>query len=70
MAKSAHLLSQTDVNGTSALNRLLATQGGGSIPAADGRRSRRMNAASETARRLLSTHEELEARQRTTTSSR
>lgn len=38
MAKSAHLLSQTDVNGTSALNRLLATQGaGGAIPGGDGR---------------------------------
>jgi hypothetical protein len=29
MAKSAELLSKTDVNGTSALNRLLASQGGG-----------------------------------------
>jgi hypothetical protein len=39
MAKSAHLLSQTDVNGTSALNRLLQTVGGGGnpVPGADGR---------------------------------
>lgn len=38
MAKSAHLLSQTDVNGTSALNRLLATQtGGAGIGGSDGR---------------------------------
>jgi hypothetical protein len=32
MAKSAELLSRTDVNGTSALNRLLAAQGGGAGP--------------------------------------
>lgn len=39
MAKSAHLLSQTDVNGTSALNRLLQTVGGGGnpVPGNDGR---------------------------------
>lgn len=37
VAKSAQLLSQTDVNGTSALNRLLQTQGGGTIPGSDGR---------------------------------
>jgi hypothetical protein len=39
MAKSAHLLAQTDVNGTSALNRLLQTQGGGGapLPGSDGR---------------------------------
>jgi hypothetical protein len=32
MAQSAKLLSETDVNGTSALNRLLQTQGGGGAP--------------------------------------
>lgn len=36
MAKSAELLSRTDVNGTSALNRLLAAQGGGGGPLASG----------------------------------
>jgi hypothetical protein len=39
MAQSAKLLSETDVNGTSALNRLLQTTGGGGAPVrgADGR---------------------------------